>query len=129
MKSDADKALALVGRYARLQVRMHQCRQTAGRLLDQCESPAHHLDEHVGSGCMAKLRAAKSNGAITYGPDGESNWHQVLHGLDFCRPCALGLVVWAHGKRRLGKRRASVLGSMKRLGTRAQRPDHTQPDN
>ena len=116
MTSAADKALALAGRYARLRLREHQCRNLTGRLFDMCEDPAYHIDEQVGSGCMAALREAKARGAVKYGPDGESNWHQVLSDLEFCRPCLLGLAVWRHRKQRLARRRSAVLAALSRIG-------------
>ena len=112
----ADKALALAGRYARLRLRDHQCRKLTSRLFDMCEDPAYHGEEKVGSGCMVALREAKADGAFKYGPDGESNWYQVLSELDFCRPCRIGLAVWRHRKQRLARRRSSVLAALSRIG-------------
>jgi hypothetical protein len=114
--SAADKALALAGRYARLRLRQTQCRRTTGRLFDACEKPLYHGDESAGSGCIAALCSAKADGDLRYDPDGESNWHQLLKDLEFCRPCLVGLAVSRHRKRRLGRRVASVLASLCRLG-------------
>ena len=117
--SAADKALDLAGRYARLRLRETQCRHLTGCLFDTCEKPLYHGDETVGSGCMAALRDAKADGALRSGPDGESNWHHVLKDLEFCRPCLVGLAVWRHRKRRLARRRTSVLAALCRLGRKA----------
>ena len=116
--TDAEKALRLVGRYARLQHRMHQCKQATGRLFDACENPLYEGDNQIGSGCINALSEAKRAGRLAYGPDGESNWFRVLDEIECCRACRLGLKVSRHRKRALTARRTSVLGAMKRLGSK-----------
>lgn len=105
------KALKLAGRYARLRHRMHQCKQTTGKLFDLCEAPRYHDDMPLGSGCIASLADG-----LLYGPEGESNWGELT--ATFCRPCLLGLKVSRHRKRTLSKRLNAVLGAIKRLGAK-----------
>lgn len=121
MPSTADRALVLVGRYARLQVRSHECKQTAHRLFDACEEPRHTGIETYRSGCMATYNDWK-NGRRS--PDSEwpadqQSWSDLFEDLGFCRPCRLALRAWAHRKA-IHRRRASVLGAMKRLGLKHQ---------
>lgn len=118
--ADADKALALAGRYARLQIRSGQCRTLCARLLDQCEHLRYVGDgEALGfSGCMASYRDWKSEAAKgnEKRPNSQQGWDALLEqDLEFCRPCLLAMKVWSHRKT-MHRRRAGVLGSIKRLG-------------
>ena len=123
---DADKALALAGRYARLQVRSAQCRCLCSRLLDKCENLRHWGDgsEPGFSGCMESYREWKSEVAKGNDkrPNSQSGWDALLEqDLEFCRPCRLAMKVWSHRKT-MHRRRASVLGALKRIGLRATHP-------
>lgn len=118
--ADADKALALAGRYARLQIRSGQCRTLCTRLLDQCEHLRYAGDgEAPGfSGCMESYRDWKSEAAKGHEkrPNSQQGWNALLEqDLEFCRPCLLAMKVWSHRKT-MHRRRAGVLGSIKRLG-------------
>lgn len=118
--ADADKALALAGRYARLQVRSSQCRGLCSRLLGECENLSHFGDGsgHGYSGCMEAYRQWKSEAAKgnEKRPNSQQGWDALLaQDLEFCRPCLLAMKVWSHRKT-MHRRRAGVLGSIKRLG-------------
>lgn len=122
--NNASKALSLAGRYARLQVRSAECKHVCGRLLDQCENLRHNGDsEEPGwSGCMEAYREWRSD-TIKEGerlPVHKHGWDAVLDDLEFCRPCRLAMRVWSHRKT-MHRRRASVLGAIKRIGLRAQK--------
>jgi hypothetical protein len=122
--ADANKALALAGRYARLQIRSGQCRTLCARLLDQCENLRHVGDgEALGfSGCMESYRDWKSEAAKGEAkrPNSPQGWAALLEqDLEFCRPCLLAMKVWGHRKT-MHRRRASVLGAIKRVGVRHQ---------
>ena len=110
------KALQLVGRYARLKHRSIQCKKTTGNLFDMCEKPVYLHDVTAGSGCIAYLAECKADGLLVYVEDGESNWLEIM--ANFCKPCALAMKVSRHRKRTLAKRLSTVLGSMKRLGSK-----------
>ena len=121
--ADADKALALAGRYARLQVRSAQCRATCRHLLDLCENLRHWGDgsEPGSSGCMEAYREWKSEAAKgnERRPNSQHGWSALLEqDLEFCRPCLLAMKVWSHRKT-MHRRRASVLGAIKRIGLRS----------
>ena len=48
----------------------------------------------------------------------QQGWDALLEqDLEFCRPCLLAMKVWSHRKA-IHRRRASVLGSIKRIGVR-----------
>lgn len=120
---EANKALALAGRYARLQIRSQQCKCTVGNLLDCCERTKYWGDgsEPGYSGCMEAYREWKSE--VAKGnerrPNSQQGWDALLEqDLEFCRPCLLAMKVWSHRKT-LHRRRASVLGSIKRIGVRS----------
>lgn len=126
--ADADKALALAGRYARLQVRSGQCRGLCYRLLDKCENLRQSGDgetfESSWSGCMEAYRDWKSGAAKGEWnrPNSEQGWAALLEqDLEFCRPCLLAMKVWRHRKT-MHRRRASVLGAIKRVGLRTTNP-------
>ena len=123
--ADADKALALAGRYARLQVRSGQCRWLCNRLLNNCENLRHWGDgsEPGYSGCMEAYRLWKSEAAKGNAdrPNSQHGWTALLEqDLEFCRPCLLAMKVWSHRKT-MHRRRAGVLGSIKRLGMKGSR--------
>lgn len=118
--TDADKALALAGRYARLQVRSSQCRRLCSRLLDECEHLRYWGDgsEPGYSGCMEAYREWKSEAAKgnERRPNSQQGWDALLEqDLEFCRPCLLAMKVWRHRKT-MHRRRAGVLRSIKRIG-------------
>ncbi len=120
---EANKALALAGRYARLQIRSQQCKCMAGNLLDCCERTKYWGDgsEPGYSGCMEAYREWKSEVAKgnKIRPNSQHGWDALLEqDLEFCRPCLLAMKVWSHRKT-LHRRRASVLGSIKRIGVRS----------
>jgi len=119
---EAHKALSLAGRYARLQIRSQQCKCTVGKLLDCCENTKYCGDgsESGYSGCMEAYREWKSE--VAKGnerrPNSQQGWDALLEqDLEFCRPCLLAMKVWSHRKA-IHRRRASVLGSIKRIGVR-----------
>lgn len=121
--TDADKALALAGRYARLQVRSAQCRAVCRHLLGQCEHLRYWGDgsEPGFSGCMESYREWKSEAAKGEAkrPNSQHGWSALLEqDLEFCRPCLLAMKVWSHRKT-MHRRRASVLGAIKRIGLRS----------
>lgn len=116
----ADKALSLAGRYARLQVRSTQCKHLCGLLLDKCENLRHWGDgsQPGYSGCMVAYRQWKSEAAKgnEQRPNSQHGWNALLEqDLEFCRPCLLAMKVWRHRKT-MHRRRAGVLGSIKRIG-------------
>lgn len=116
------KALALVGRYARIQLRSCQCHAVTRKLLRSCEQPTYHGDQEIGSGCMAAYIDWKNDirrAEHEKWPDNESEWQAVFDELEFCRPCRIAFKTWRHRKA-MHRRRATVLGSMKRLGLKHQ---------
>lgn len=115
----ADKALYLVRRYARIQSRIAEWKRKVSLIFDECEQPIYEGDQLVGSGCMHELHAAKADGEIKYGPDGESNFWHVIDRIGFCRSCRLGLRAIRHHKRTLKARRSGVLSAIKRLGSKS----------
>jgi hypothetical protein len=129
MSAEGDKALALAGRYARLQIRSGQCRALCARLLDRCENLRHVGDgEALGfSGCMESYRDWKGDTDKGEGsrPNSPQGWAALLEqDLEFCRPCLVAMRVWDHRKA-IHRRRASVLGAIKRVGLRFTPPTGT----
>jgi len=62
-----------------------------------------------------KSEAAKGNETR---PNSQHGWAALLEqDLEFCRPCLLAMRVWSHRKT-MHRRRASVLGAIKRVGLR-----------
>jgi len=118
--ADAEKALALAGRYARLQVRSAQCKHTTGQLFGRCDNLRHFGDGEGDpwSGCMEAYREWKSEAAKGHErrPNSQQGWDALLEqDLEFCRACLLAVKVWRHRKT-MHRRRAGVLSSLKRLG-------------
>lgn len=120
--SNAEKALGQVIRYARLQKVIGQRKRLYGHLFDsRCEEPAAVGDEDAGSGCMSRLKQAKSNNDKLgfYDPDRLSFWELVEMECEFCRPCLVAMRVLRHNRETLAKRRGSLLAAMRRLGSKA----------
>lgn len=118
-KTAEARALLLVGRYARLQARSIQCRCATNRLLDKCENLRHFGDGEApgSSGCMMAYQDCKDEMSKGHAnrPVSQEGWDALLEELEFCRPCMLAMKVWRHRKM-MHRRRASVLGAMRRLG-------------
>ena len=124
--ADAEKALALAGRYARLQVRSAQCKHTTSQLLGRCENLQMNGDGEglAWSGCMEAYREWKSEAAKGHErrPNSQHGWDALLEqDLEFCRACLLAMKVWRHRKT-MHRRRAGVLSSLKRLGMKGVAP-------
>jgi len=111
---NAEKALALVVKYSRLQTRIGQCKRTAVALYDACERQL----PNGSSGCLNDLSELFNNNKSA-DDDVRLSFPELVDEAKLCRHCNVGLELRMHAKHKLGRRRASTLAAICRTGQRA----------